>query len=265
MRAIRLMLFTLVLGWLTVETCQAFYNPSTGRWLNRDPIAEKGGLNLYGFVGNDSLDEIDILGLVRFVFKQIIGTPRVIGNMDELTQPSGNGTSTFSQSGSSATSSLVVSYNGGPGEYCCNSVDSSIKKSDGKTPHQDSASMVLYMTDAAAGTYTVDITASVSASAMECPGASYGPGANVKVGGHSGKPQIHGGANPKRPFGETKSFSVTVTVSSPSDMAYVAEYITTIGIRCCGTVATVGTISVTGYTDPSGKKVPTPPVPNPYE
>jgi RHS repeat-associated protein len=27
-----------------------YYNPGTGRWLSRDPIGEKGGLNLYGFV-----------------------------------------------------------------------------------------------------------------------------------------------------------------------------------------------------------------------
>ncbi len=28
------------------------YNPTDGRWINRDPIAERGGVNLYGFVGN---------------------------------------------------------------------------------------------------------------------------------------------------------------------------------------------------------------------
>jgi len=27
-----------------------FYNPELGRWINRDPIEEEGGLNLYGFV-----------------------------------------------------------------------------------------------------------------------------------------------------------------------------------------------------------------------
>ena len=29
-----------------------FYNPSTGRWLNRDPFQEDGGPHLYAFVGN---------------------------------------------------------------------------------------------------------------------------------------------------------------------------------------------------------------------
>jgi RHS repeat-associated protein len=29
-----------------------YYDPSTGRWPSRDPIGEKGGVNLYGMVGN---------------------------------------------------------------------------------------------------------------------------------------------------------------------------------------------------------------------
>jgi|GEM_PF-1533672 len=40
-----------------------YYNPSTGRWLSRDPINEKGGLNLYVFLGNDGVDRVDFLGL----------------------------------------------------------------------------------------------------------------------------------------------------------------------------------------------------------
>jgi RHS repeat-associated protein len=39
-----------------------YYTPQTGRWINRDPIEEQGGLNLYGFVGNDGLVKWDILG-----------------------------------------------------------------------------------------------------------------------------------------------------------------------------------------------------------
>ena len=40
-----------------------YYDPLTGRWPSRDPIEERGGVNLYGFVGNDGLNKIDILGL----------------------------------------------------------------------------------------------------------------------------------------------------------------------------------------------------------
>ena len=39
-----------------------YYDPVTGRWPSRDPIEEEGGLNLYGFVGNDGVNLWDILG-----------------------------------------------------------------------------------------------------------------------------------------------------------------------------------------------------------
>jgi hypothetical protein len=34
-----------------------------GRWLSRDPIEEDGGMNLYGMVGNDSVNRWDVLGM----------------------------------------------------------------------------------------------------------------------------------------------------------------------------------------------------------
>ncbi len=45
-----------------------YYNPSTGRWLSRDPLEEEGGVNLYGFVGNDPVSNVDVLGLAGFFF-----------------------------------------------------------------------------------------------------------------------------------------------------------------------------------------------------
>lgn len=39
-----------------------WYDPSTGRWPSRDPIQERGGLNLYGFVGNSGGNSVDYLG-----------------------------------------------------------------------------------------------------------------------------------------------------------------------------------------------------------
>jgi hypothetical protein len=74
----------LLLGLLVGREAQAFYNPSTGRWLSRDPIEEKafyaahssggrleerrqvrqGGLgHTYGFVRNEPLSNIDPAGL----------------------------------------------------------------------------------------------------------------------------------------------------------------------------------------------------------
>ena len=41
----------------------AFYNPSAGRWLSRDPIEEKGGMNVYEHVRNSPINLSDKLGL----------------------------------------------------------------------------------------------------------------------------------------------------------------------------------------------------------
>jgi integrase/recombinase XerD len=42
-----------------------WYDPVTGRWPSRDPIGEEGEINLYGFVRNDSMNYIDVLGLEK--------------------------------------------------------------------------------------------------------------------------------------------------------------------------------------------------------
>jgi RHS repeat-associated protein len=42
---------------------QRFYDSRTGRFLNRDPLGEEGGLNLYGFVANNPMNFVDPLGL----------------------------------------------------------------------------------------------------------------------------------------------------------------------------------------------------------
>ena len=40
-----------------------FYNPALKRWMNRDPIGEEGGVNLYGFCGNNGVNVFDLFGL----------------------------------------------------------------------------------------------------------------------------------------------------------------------------------------------------------
>ncbi|MEQ1935470.1 MAG: RHS repeat-associated core domain-containing protein, partial [Fimbriimonadaceae bacterium] len=50
--------------WFTSHEAYAFYNPSTGRWLSRDPIEEKGGMNPYCFNCNDGVRRWDYLGLL---------------------------------------------------------------------------------------------------------------------------------------------------------------------------------------------------------
>lgn len=50
-----------------------FYDPVMGRWPSRDPIEESGGINLYGFVGNDGVNRWDYLGMaVKPIYKMSI-------------------------------------------------------------------------------------------------------------------------------------------------------------------------------------------------
>jgi RHS repeat-associated protein len=45
-----------------------YYNSSTGRWLSRDPIAERGGRNIYAVFENDLVDNLDYLGKQGLLF-----------------------------------------------------------------------------------------------------------------------------------------------------------------------------------------------------
>lgn len=38
-----------------------YYSPDVGRWMTRDPLEEKGGLNLHAFCENDPVNSVDPL------------------------------------------------------------------------------------------------------------------------------------------------------------------------------------------------------------
>lgn len=50
-----------------------YYSPSLGRWINRDPIAEFGGCNLYSFVFNNPTNYIDLDGRLPVLIGAGIG------------------------------------------------------------------------------------------------------------------------------------------------------------------------------------------------
>ena len=58
-----ILLSALLLLLAVAPRAAAVYDPEQGRWLSRDLIGEDGGLNLYGYVGNDPLNWVDQLGL----------------------------------------------------------------------------------------------------------------------------------------------------------------------------------------------------------
>lgn len=57
-----------------------YYDPATGRWPSRDPIEERGGTNLYAFVGNDGVRKLDFLGREFKEIKNDGGTPSMLNN-----------------------------------------------------------------------------------------------------------------------------------------------------------------------------------------
>jgi RHS repeat-associated protein len=71
-----------------------YLDTQLGRWLSRDPIAEMGGLNLYGFVGNNGTDKSDKLGLA------------VMNTFGDLVNQWGGGGGGVHQAGSEITDML---------------------------------------------------------------------------------------------------------------------------------------------------------------
>ena len=47
-----------------------YYNSATGRWFSRDPIGERGGLNVYACICNDTLNYVDLVGLRKLSEEQ---------------------------------------------------------------------------------------------------------------------------------------------------------------------------------------------------
>jgi len=59
----------------TAPNVHAFYDPTIGRWANRDPVEERGGADLYEFVGNDAVNHVDPFGMVIGNFSVLISKP----------------------------------------------------------------------------------------------------------------------------------------------------------------------------------------------
>jgi hypothetical protein len=62
-----LAIFALVTQARAVGYWGRMYDPNLQRWIQRDPIGEQGGINLYQFIGNSPVNRVDPLGLTFLV------------------------------------------------------------------------------------------------------------------------------------------------------------------------------------------------------
>jgi hypothetical protein len=67
---LKLPIFAASLGVVVLclsQSALALYNPTQGRWLNRDPVSENRSLNRFAFVKNQPISHVDPHGLVELV------------------------------------------------------------------------------------------------------------------------------------------------------------------------------------------------------
>jgi RHS repeat-associated protein len=65
-----------------------FYDPMLQRWLNRDPIQERGRFNLYAFISNVAVNAIDAFGLCDQVPNLLAPYPKYDPNAPNMLRPS---------------------------------------------------------------------------------------------------------------------------------------------------------------------------------
>jgi RHS repeat-associated protein len=64
------------------ESARRFYNPEMGRWVSRDPIGERAGISLQGFVANEPVNSTDSVGL--WVTLDLPATPQKCSEVNRL-------------------------------------------------------------------------------------------------------------------------------------------------------------------------------------
>ena len=68
-RPLCFLLSVLILNSCAIQAL-AFYHPDEGRWISRDPIGERGGINVYAALKNALTQEVDFHGLMSVCCSQ---------------------------------------------------------------------------------------------------------------------------------------------------------------------------------------------------
>jgi len=108
-----------------------YYSPELGRWLSRDPVGEIGGLNLYAFVRNDPIDNVDPYGLFKWKGRKIKLPTVICGPFDPpccskgkcitWAHDKGNKCRTLGSSACLSGCALIctITIGSGPGYFAC--------------------------------------------------------------------------------------------------------------------------------------------------
>jgi len=103
-----------------------WYSPSMGKWLNRDPLGEKGCFDVYCFVSNDPADRLDKLGLLEVWFERNRRHP-IYGPIagGAWSQPRGFGEGAWTETDTSLANWIHL-WSGPAASGICNSIDGTL-------------------------------------------------------------------------------------------------------------------------------------------
>ena len=159
-----------------------FYDPPFQRWLNRDPIGEAGGINLYAYVRNNPIRYVDPYGLA-------------IGDLwDARTWFNSGFTDSWSDSANSIGQALGGAFSGN-WDQVADAYDSGIF---GQT--QDAGPFTYYGTRGAVGVATACTAAACAVGTLQAAGCStmnvaIGPGQPFHVAYGTGGNWVHAAGN----------------------------------------------------------------------
>jgi RHS repeat-associated protein len=195
-----------------------YYNASTGRWLSRDPAEaapkeasedDAGGQNIYAFVVEDPINDIDLLGLASLEFKIVVG--RGTYNSGRWSAPAWAGDGRVSKGANWAYANVSLLTDSWFWGNFCNTVNWSDPLVG---EFGDAGSILVVASDCKGGTFRVQGTYTVSVGGQG-PGQTSAGGAVYATAylrkGFNGAPILKAIATRKRPTVSIKrAFSVDV-------------------------------------------------------